>query len=52
MAGVAPLSNGSWNNLPLGCMVDLLDPGEVYLFALTGFSSLAAVHEIHYGGGA
>ena len=52
MAGVAPPSNGLWNNLPLGCVVDLLDPGEVYLFALTGFSSLAAVHEIHYGGGA
>jgi len=49
MEDVAPDPNEAWNNLPLGCVADFIDPGEVYVFALTCSSSLAAVHEIHRG---
>ena len=52
MEDVAPDPNEAWNNLPLGCVADFIDPGEVYVFALTCSSSLAAVHEIHCGSGA
>jgi len=38
-----------WKLLPLGRVEDFLDPEEVYVFALTCSSSLAAVHEIHRG---
>ena len=45
-------TNETWQNIPLTRVVGFLDPEEVYPFALTCSSSLAAVHEIHYGGGA
>ena len=49
MADVGPNPNEAWKDLPLGSGADVLDPGEVYVFALTCSSSLAAVHEIHRG---
>jgi len=36
----------------LGCVAYFLNPGEVYLFALTCSSALAAVRKVHKGGSA
>ena len=42
-------SDDQWKDLPLGCVVEFMDRGAVYVFARTCKSSLAAVQTVHKG---